>query len=47
MCLELSYKLLILTNNPEVGLYKSHFTDEEAEDKEVELVSHRQETSQR
>lgn len=46
MCLELSYKLLILTNNPEVGLYKSHFTDEEAEDKEVELASHIHETSQ-
>lgn len=46
MCLELSYKLSILTNNPEVGLYKSHFTDEEAEDKEVELASHSHEANQ-
>lgn len=46
MCLELSYKLLILTNNPEVGMYKSHFTDEEAKDKEMELASHSHETSQ-
>lgn len=46
MCLELSYKLLILTNNPEVGLYKSHFTNEEAEDKEVELAFHSHQTNQ-